>query len=131
MPIDTYWDNEEHTIIRADVTGLWTMDEANASRAKMFEMFDSVHHRVDVIWHWADAESRNQAPRGIVNLLAAMARTPHHRRGMIVFVPKRQDFVARLWADVITKAFPRLRRDTIGVNTLEEAHDLLKAQVRF
>jgi hypothetical protein len=128
MPVDVLWDNEEKTVIRIDVRGKWTTEEARTARLDTFKMFDTVKHRVDVIWHFADEESRTHTPNGLLTVFASMNRAPHPQRGMIVFTPKRQDRLAQIWRDMVTKAFPRLRRNTIGADTLDEARALIKSR---
>jgi hypothetical protein len=127
MPVELNWDNEEKTVIRADVHGRWTLDEAKAARLATFKLFDTVMHRVDVIWYLADEESRTHTPNGLINLFASMSRSPHPRRGVIALVPRRQDRLARIWVDLVTKAFPRLRNNVFGADSLDEARALLKS----
>src|SRR5690242_1753777 len=118
MPVDVCWDNEEKTVVRADVRGIWTIEEMSAARREAFKLLDTVPHRVDILWHWADQESLAHMPSGgLMNLLASMQRTPHPRRGIIVFAPKRQEHIVRLWNDVVIKAFPRLRKAVIHSNS--------------
>ena len=126
MPIAVVWDNEEKTVVRFDVHGIWTAEDADISRLLMFKFCDSVIHRVDAIWYWVDSESRTRVPMGAMRVLTAMQRSPHPRRGKIVTVPRRYDMVGRIWLDVISKALPHLRAQIMGADTLEEARVLLK-----
>jgi hypothetical protein len=130
MPVELYWDNEEKTVIRADVSGKWTLDEAKTARLEMFKLFDTVTHRVDVIWYLTDEESRTHTPNGLINLFASMSRAPHPRRGIIALVPRRQDRLARIWTDLVTKAFPRLRNNVFGSDSLDDARAELKSRAK-
>ncbi|MBZ0295513.1 MAG: hypothetical protein K8L99_23345 [Anaerolineae bacterium] len=49
MPIHTFWDNEDKTVVRVENEGKWTWDEFHLSLDEVASLIESVDHRVDVI----------------------------------------------------------------------------------
>jgi len=71
MPIEVYWDDDDHTIIRSEGEGNWTWEDYHEALALIIQMMNSVEQRVDLI---NIALPGSATPRG--------SSLPHFRRAL-------------------------------------------------
>jgi hypothetical protein len=124
MPTNLVWENEEHTIVRMELIGRWTWDEAYKGSDEGYRMLESVDHVVNVI---IDLRPSIRFPELALTHARNMINKRHPRTGLTVFLGANMLFVL-LW-----RSFSRLHKQLTGkqdftfATSIEEAHKILEA----
>jgi hypothetical protein len=127
MPIIVEWDNPEQTAVLINYQRPWTWKDFDAAIKRMLELFDSVQHKVDVIF---DIRNGGFPPPDAMKRFKAAAEINHPNGGQLVYVAPGMlaQFVKSL-VQVLSRAFwgfgtfedPKF----VFTKTLEEARDYL------
>ena len=122
MPVTIEWDNPEKTIVRMEMIGNWTWDEARAGADKGYVMLDSVDYEVGTIIDFSQGTSL--PPSALANARSMIQRR-HPRTGLTVFVGANAVFLS-LWS-VFSKVYSLFARkqNSVFAGTVEEARTLL------
>ena len=93
MPVQLDWENEAHTIVRMELIGQWTWQEAYEGSQLGYTMLESVDHTVNVI---IDLSKSTGLPLLALTHARNMIARRHPRTGMTVFVGVNTLFLS-LW----------------------------------
>lgn len=125
MPIKTFWDNDEKTVIRYEMYDHWTLDEFWEAYEKARAMINEVESDVHFIQIAMDAKSVGYIPNGFLTHLRSIYRNAHPRAGRTIIVPKMRGVMAQLWERVIVKTMPHIRERFDFADTLDEARAMM------
>jgi hypothetical protein len=123
MGVKAVWDNEQHTIVRYDLSGKWTWDEFFTAYEDAKMMLAATPYVVHFILNPTDAASRSHLPPGIVSRIGSVGRTRLPNAGITVAVGS-SNFVKSL-VNTAARLYPRIRKQYQFVETLDEARALL------
>lgn len=126
MPIQTYWDNDEKTIIRYEMYGRWTTQEFWDAYETARDMINAVEHQVYFIQVSMDKSSIGHIPNGFVTHLRSIYRNAHPRAGRTIIIPRARGMIGEIWDRMITKAMPKIRDHFDFADSLEEARAMLQ-----
>ncbi|MEO8609041.1 MAG: hypothetical protein ABI690_14220 [Chloroflexota bacterium] len=127
MPISNSWDNDEKTIIRMDVSGIWTWDDLNRAFDESSAMLDSVNHTVYPI---VDLSQSQNIPANFIPNARSLMKKRHPRSGMAVFVGASA-LVISLWR-MFARIYTIIAReqDFAFADTVDEARSILNQHVQ-
>jgi hypothetical protein len=122
MPVTIEWDNAEKTLVRMEMIGDWTWDEARAGAERGYAMLDSVDYEVGVIIDYSQGAG---LPAHALSNARSMIQRRHPRTGLTVFVGANAVFMA-LW-NVFSKVYVLFARkqNSVFANSVEEARAIL------
>lgn len=123
MPVNIEWDNDDQTIVRMEMVGHWTWDEAYAGAERGYAMLQSVEYEVGVIIDFS--RSAGLPPNALPNARRMIQRR-HPRTGLTVFVGANTLFMA-LW-NVFAKVYTLFaqKQNSIFAATVAEARRILE-----
>ena len=123
MPINLTWENDAKTIVRMEMAGRWTWDEAYVGSKEGYAMLESVGHVVDVI---IDFRSSLGIPSAAIVHARNMIGHRHPRTGMTVMIGAGT-FMLTLWG-VLKKVYGALVKEEefTFAKTLDEALTVLR-----
>src|SRR5690606_34184496 len=87
MPILVRWDDEEKTRIYYEFVGKWTWDEFNTVYEGVYEMLDTVSHKVDAI---VDLRYSNLLPQSTLTEMRRLTFQQHENGGITVFITENE-----------------------------------------
>ena len=122
MPVTIEWDNPEKTIVRMEMIGNWTWDEARAGADKGYAMLNSVTYEVGTI---IDFSQGSGLPASALSNARSMIQRRHPRTGLTVFVGANAVFMA-LW-NVFSKVYNLFARkqNSVFAPSVEAARGIL------
>jgi hypothetical protein len=120
MPVQTEWDNDEHTIIRMTFTGRWQWDEVRAASKEAGLMVKTVDHMVHFI---VDTGNANWLPPGYQSNVRQIVSQVHANPGIMVVVCSIP-FIQQAFY-IFTALNKGVRFRFRFVKTLEEARQFL------
>ena len=129
MPITIQWDDPEQTAVIITYTRPWTWKDFDAAMEQMLTLFDSVTHKVDVIF---DVRNAGFPPPDAISHFKRAAEIQHPNGGLLIYVaPKVLVHFINSVVRILTVAFagsgtfeaPKF----IFTQSLEEAHARLLA----
>jgi hypothetical protein len=122
MAVTVEWDNPEHTIVRMEMIGRWTWEEAFAGADQGYDLLDSVDDEVGVIIDFSKSLS---IPSNAIPNARNMIQRRHPHTGLTVFVGVNALFLS-LWS-VFSKVYTLFARkqNSTFAPTLEEARRIL------
>ena len=125
MPVNIEWDNEAKTIIRMELVGNWTWDEAYRGAQQGYAMLETVDHEVGVLM---DLRNSKAIPSNAITHARIMIKQRHPRTGLTVFVGTTTFFTA-LW-NVFSRLYTLLARqqNSVFAPTMEDARRMLSAK---
>jgi hypothetical protein len=123
MGVKAVWDNEQHTIVRYDLSGRWTWDEFFIAYEDAKAMLNATPHAVHFILNPTDAASRSHLPPGIVSHIGNIGRARLPNAGITVAIGS-SNFVKSL-VNTAARLYPRIRKTYQFVETLDDARALL------
>jgi len=117
MPINTYWDNDEKTIIRVDIIQKWELDAFYRLHDVTTGMMDTVSHKIIFI---AVGSRMGGRPRGISLRQSSkiLSSTHPNTHAMIILGMSRG---IQLFLNVILRIFA-VNSNIVLVQTEEEAY---------
>jgi hypothetical protein len=103
MPISVQWDNDDKIAVVINYQRPWTWTEFNAAVEQMTVLFNSVSHKVDVIF---DIRNGGFPPPDAMKRFKQAAEISHPNGGLLVFVAPNMmaQFVKGL-VQILTRAF--------------------------
>jgi hypothetical protein len=115
MPISVTWDNEQHTVVRLDVTDRWTLDELDTAIQEVYLLIAMVDQpRIAVIMHFVGGTVN--PPEGVLSHARQLiARNPDNIH--LTVVVSKGGF-ARVMLDAIFK-LNRMSSRTLQLTTAE------------
>ncbi|MBZ0293489.1 MAG: hypothetical protein K8L99_13055 [Anaerolineae bacterium] len=124
MPIHTFWDDDQKTIIQIQSKGQWTWEEFHKSLDQTVEMIESVDHRVDVIN--VECPGAVMPPGPPIIHFQRVTRLFENFSGLYITV------ITSSLSLMIMRTFTRLPMITVpdsfrAVNYLNEAYALIEA----
>ncbi|MBI5666843.1 MAG: hypothetical protein HZC41_02455 [Chloroflexi bacterium] len=122
MSVTIEWDNDNHTIVRMEMVGSWTWDEAYAGAERGYTMLESVGYEVGVIMDFSRSAG---LPPGALANARRMIQRRHPRTGLTVFVGANTLFIS-LW-NVFAKVYTLFaqKQNSVFAPTVEEARRML------
>jgi hypothetical protein len=123
MGVKAVWDNEQHTIVRYDLSGKWTWDEFFTAYEDAKVMLNATSHVVHFMLNPTDAASRSHLPSGIVSRIGNTARSRLPNAGITVAIGS-SSFVKSL-VNTAARLYPRIRKQYQFAETLDGARALL------
>jgi hypothetical protein len=130
VAVEIHWDNPEKTVVRMEMIGRWTWEEAYTGSKVGYEMLDSVPHRVNII---IDLRQSKGIPVNSLTHARSMIGRRHLRTGLTVFVGANDLFI-NLW-NVFCRVYGVFARpaEFTFAKSVEDAYaifDRLKAEPR-
>lgn len=124
MPVTVDWDDEARTIVRMNMIGSWTWEEAYAGADNGYAILDSVPYEVGVIIDFS--QGAGLPPNAILNARNMIHRR-HPRTGLTVFVGTNSMFTA-LW-NIFSRVYTLLARkqNSVFASSVDEARQILAA----
>ncbi len=127
MSINVQWDNLDRTVVMIDFHRPWTWKEFDSAIEQMLNLFNSVNHRVDVLF---DIRDGGFPPPDAIKHFRKAAEIQHPNGGLLVYIAPRVlvQFINSI-LKIMTVAFagsgtfesPKF----IFTKSLEEAHAYL------
>ena len=119
MAIRVTWEDENQQVILNIYEGMWTLDDFYAAVQKSQQLFDSVDHKVNVIF---DVRQSSTFPKGFMGAIGTLSKKPHPNTGVMVIVGGNA--FMRAFYDVFTRvyAIQSARQPTYMSANYEEAH---------
>jgi hypothetical protein len=127
MPITIDWDNPEKTAVLITYHAPWTWKEFDVAVKQMVALFDTVQHKVDVIF---DIRKGGFPPPDAMKRFKAAAEIDHPNGGQLVYVAPGMlaQFVKSI-VQVLSRAFWGLGTfedpKFVFTKSMEEAHAYL------
>lgn len=125
MPIKTFWDNDEKTVIRYEMHDHWTLDEFWEAYEIARAMINEVENEVHFIQISMDAKSIGYIPNGFLTHLRSIYRNAHPRAGRTIVVPKMRGVMSQLWDRIVVRTMPHIRQRFDFAETLDEARAMM------
>ncbi len=103
MPVIVQWDNEDQTAVLINYQRPWTWSEFNVAIEQMLVLFNSVSHKVDVIF---DIRNGGFPPPDAMKRFKEVAEISHPNGGQLVFIAPNMmaQFIKGL-VQILTRAF--------------------------
>ena len=127
MPVIVQWDNEEQTAVLINYQRPWTWSEFNVAIEQMLVLFNSVSHKVDVIF---DIRNGGFPPPDAMKRFKEVAEISHPNGGQLVFIAPNMmaQFIKGL-VQILTRAFWAFGTfegpNFVFTKSIEEAHAFL------
>ncbi|MCA9912945.1 MAG: hypothetical protein KC496_06335 [Anaerolineae bacterium] len=125
MAITVRWLNEDHNCLVVAYNDFWTLEEFKQTVDISYELMDSVTHTVHII---QDVSHMKGLPRNVLSLAQYTEGRSHPRRGKTYLVSLPMP--AAILLDVAKLLAPHATRDFVHTSTLQEAIELLQAQLQ-
>ncbi|HEX2905228.1 MAG TPA: hypothetical protein VHO69_00100 [Phototrophicaceae bacterium] len=125
MPVTIEWDNDDKTIVRMEMIGNWTWDEAYAGADQGYAMLDAVPYEVGTI---IDFSKGAHLPSNAISHARAMIKRRHPRTGLTVFVGTNAVFRS-LW-NIFSQVYTLFahKQNSVFAANLAEARAILHKQ---
>ena len=125
MPVQIDWENQDHTIVRMELIGHWTWDEAYDGSSIGYTMLESVDHVVNVI---IDLRKSTGLPLLALTHARNMIARRHPRTGLTVFIGTNSLFLT-LWR-IFSSAYKQVAhtQEFAFARDAEEAYRIFAAQ---
>jgi hypothetical protein len=117
MPIEVNWFNDSHSVIYMRVSDPWTWDDFFAASRQASTLARSVSHEVS---YMVDFTHAKQFPRGL-SLQRVRAILDFKQSNSGVLVSFGVNPFMRVMLNTVLTAVGRVRANTVIVNTLEDA----------
>jgi hypothetical protein len=103
MPVTVDWDNPEQTAVLITYLRPWTWEEFDTAVAKMKQKFDSVKHKVDVIF---DIRKGGFPPPDAMERFKEVSEIDHPNGGQLVFIaPGMMAQFVKTITQILNRAF--------------------------
>lgn len=122
MPISVRWDNTEKTCIYYEFIGQWSWDEFDAVYADVYEMLDTVKHKVHAI---VDLRNSHLLPQNTLTQMRRLTFQQHENGGITIFITEN-NFAHTLF-NILTGVLREAKRIFRIVRTPEEAYQLIES----
>jgi hypothetical protein len=127
MPVIVEWDNEDKTAVLINYQRPWTWSEFNAAIEQMMGLFNSVNHKVDVIF---DIRNGGFPPPDAMKRFKQAAEISHPNGGQLVFIaPSMMAQFVKGLVQILTRAFWAFGTfegpNFVFTKSMEEAHAFL------
>jgi hypothetical protein len=120
MGIQVEWDNDDKTVVRWDVSGVWTWTEFYTAQDESNRLIRSVDHTVDIIGNLLGSAG---LPANTLTAYRQGLKRSAANRGVIVFV------VSSTFLKAMVATFRRINKPlankVLAASTVEEARALL------
>lgn len=122
MPVTVEWDNDDKTIVRMEMVGTWTWEEAYAGSERGYALLDSVGYEVGVIIDFSRGIS---LPPNAITHARGMIKRRHPRTGLTVFVGANTAF-SSLW-NIFSRVYTLFaqKQNSVFALTGDEARAIL------
>lgn len=124
MPIEIVWDNDEHSIMRYNVSGKWTFDQLYQARDEVFAHMNGVpHERIDAIINFIGGVS---VPSGALSQAQQVQDEPHTKAGITVVIGA--NMFVRTTLSAVAKLYNAAKGHSIEflyAKSLEEAREMI------
>ncbi|MBN8621450.1 MAG: hypothetical protein J0L63_21235 [Anaerolineae bacterium] len=120
MPVRMFWEDEREEILRYELEGDWTWEEAYTQYDRAMVPESDYPYRVDVIMHFF---SGSRLPADAMLHMATMAQQQPENIGLIVLVTTH-DMLRRM-VTTAAKLYPHTQRYYRVATTLNEAHSII------
>jgi hypothetical protein len=127
MPINVKWDDDQKNAVLITYLRPWTWKEFDVAIKEMIDLFETVNHKVDIIF---DIRKGGFPPPDAMKRFKAAAEIDHPNGGQLVYIAPSMlaQFVKSL-VQILDRAFwgfgtfksPKF----VFTKSLEEAHDFL------
>ncbi len=122
MPISVRWDNTEKTCIYYEFIGQWSWDEFDAVYADVYEMLDTVKHKVHAI---VDLRNSHLLPQNTLTQMRRLTFQQHHNGGITIFITENK--FAHTLFNILTGVLREAKRIFRIVHTPTEAYQLIES----
>lgn len=126
MPVSVSWDNESKTVIRYDLEGRWTWDEALTAFDTAALMLAEVQHTVNFIVNPVDPVSQIYVPPNTLGNLITLYRRSTDNAGISVLLINNA--TVRTLTRLMSTLNPAVATRFLFADSLEEARLILNAQ---
>jgi hypothetical protein len=123
MPVASFWDDEEKTIVRGNLVGQWTWDEYHTGISEMAQLVKDIDHRFDQI---IDVRESGPLPDGALSHIRRGRQQNPANFGISVIVGPSEWIKALV--GVMEKAYGKRTQPTSIAETIEEAYTIIVQQ---
>lgn len=122
MPVTVEWDNDDKTVVRMEMTGRWSWEEAFAGSERGYNLLESVPYEVGVI---IDFSRSAGLPPNAITHAKGMIQRRHSRTGLTVFVGANAVFMS-LWG-IFSRVYALFaqKQNSVFASTIDEARAIL------
>lgn len=121
MPISVRWDNTEKTCIYYEFIGQWSWDEFDAVYADVYEMLDTVNHKVHAI---VDLRNSHLLPQNTLTQMRRLTFQQHENGGITIFITENK--FAHTLFNILTGVLREAKRIFRIVHAPAEAYQLIE-----
>ena len=121
MPITLWWDEDDNTILRADIVGDWTWEDYDAACDEVLRLVNGIGHRVDQI---IDFTGCTTVPAGTASTHIYRGRT-QRPVSLHVTALVEPPSLLRVVLGTFDSVFGRKLRPSLQVRDIEEARRLI------
>ena len=122
MPIRTFWDDENKTVIRVVFEEKWGLDDFDGMVNDIRQMRAGARYRIDVLLDFTTSFSGYSL--NLLPIITRIERIIANHTGITVLV-KGPPYVKYL-VGVVDKIAPRITQDLYLVDSLADAYELLE-----
>lgn len=115
--ISVAWHNSEKNVLVMTMATPWSWEEYHQKTAEMYDLLDSVGHKVDVLLDFTESI---HLPPNAFSHLCNLDRKTHSNRGAVILVGFSK--YLQVIADVLVKLYPAAAKSARMVRTLDEAY---------
>jgi hypothetical protein len=129
MPIQVFWDNEDHTIIRYVFAEPWVWSDLRAAVTASNSMLDSVDHKVHFIH---DVTAITSVPLDTLTHLRSLVDKEHPHTGQSVIVGGKTSAIPKILKGMFAMIHKLYQKDWgfYFVDTIDDARELLAEWTR-
>ncbi len=122
MSIQVVWDNTEHTILRYDVKGQWTLQDLTRVREQVSILMSDSHDRLAII---ADLRGSQFVPNNLIGHFSRSSYSPLPNVDLVVFVGASR--LVQNMVDMFCRVYRRQGQMLHFAPDLENAREQLAA----
>lgn len=124
MPVQSFWDNEEKTIIRYVCERGWTWEEFFAAKKHANQLMDTVPNKLGVI---VESSSTSGLPRNLLEQTRKAVRSKHPNTVIVVLIVTNP--FLRTMANTLRAISPQMGHYFVLASTLDEARALCNVRL--
>lgn len=120
MTISVFWDGDDKTVIRQEVSQKWSIEDFYLSIEQSNTLIETVKHPVHII---IDMSKSHSLPKGFISSLSSIQNKSHSRIDITIIVGANVLITA--FSKLFAKLYPNRDLRFYMVSTLDEARKLL------
>jgi hypothetical protein len=122
MPVQIYWDDPQHNVVRMTIEGKWDLFDFHAAMDRVASLQHHLRRRMDVIVDFTSAEQSR--PMNLLSVYRRLERRLPSEWGQTLLV--RAPAYIRATCALAGRMIPAISAGTDFVNSLEEAYARLR-----